>query len=78
MDIFFTDRFKNRFNKLPKDIQDKFQGRLDLFLSNPRSASIKNHPLKGYLAGKRAFSVTGNYRAIYKILRENAILLVDI
>lgn len=78
MNIFFTDKFKKRFNKIPENIQVGFQKKLDLFVENPRTQLLKNHPLKGYLAGKRAFSITGNYRAIYKIIGENSVVLVDI
>lgn len=78
MNILFSEKFKKRFKKLPKKTQDKFEERLDIFINNSNSKILKIHPLKGNLVGYRAFSVTGNYRVIYRIIDINHVKLIDI
>ena len=78
MHIFFTAHFKKRFEKLSKKDQVQFQKRLDLFLRTPQDPVLKNHPLKGYLIGLRAFSVRGDCRVIYRIVAREAVRLLDI
>lgn len=78
MNILFSDRFKTRFEKLPLKIQDKFENRLGLFMKAPSHPLLKSHPLKGNLVGFRAFSVTGDYRVIYKIIENESVKLVNI
>ncbi|MBI4235533.1 type II toxin-antitoxin system RelE/ParE family toxin [Candidatus Peregrinibacteria bacterium] len=78
MKIIFTDKFKKKFEKLPSKIQEKFGGRIDIFVKTPTNPLLKVHPLRGYLIGLRAFSVTGDYRVVYRILDKDSIKLVDI
>lgn len=78
MKIFFTDRFKKRFNKLSQKVQKQFEERIGLFVENPTNPILKMHPLKGNLVGLRAFSITGDYRVIYRILDRESIKLIDI
>lgn len=78
MEIIFTERFKKRFNKLSTKVQRQFEDRLELFTENSQNPLLKVHPLRGNLVGFRAFSVTGDYRAVFRILDENTIKLVNI
>ena len=78
MQIYFTQRFKKRFAKLPVKIQSQFGKRIDLFLENPNHQQLQNHPLKGNLAGLRAIAITGDYRMIFKIIGRDSIKLIDI
>lgn len=78
MRVLFTERFKKRFAKLPRKIQQQFGKRFDLFLDNPNHALLRPHPLRGNLVGFRAFSVTGDYRVIYCILDQETVKLIDI
>ena len=78
MNITFTDKFKKRFEKLPVKIQKKFEERVDVFVKDSFSPLLRIHPLKGNLIGLRAFSVTGDYRVVYRILDKDNIKLIDI
>jgi len=78
MNILFSERFKKRFKKLSKKVQDKFAERLDVFIKDTNSKILKIHPLKGNLVGYRAFSVTGDYRVIYRIIDKDNVKLIDI
>ena len=78
MKIFFSTVFQKNLNKLPSKIQKQFEARIELFQKIPPSPMLKIHPLKGNLAGLRAFSVTGDYRVIYRIIGLESVELVDI
>ncbi|MFA6305118.1 MAG: type II toxin-antitoxin system RelE/ParE family toxin [Candidatus Gracilibacteria bacterium] len=78
MEILFTDRFKSKFNNLPKKIQEKFENRLEIFIKTPSHPLLKNHTLKGNLLGLRAFSITGDYRVLYRIVDRLTVKLIDI
>ena len=78
MQVFFNERFKKHFQKLPAKIQKQFHGRLELFLRNPMHPQLRSHPLRGNLLGRRAFSVSGDYRAIYRMEGTSAVYFIDI
>ena len=46
MKLFFTDRFKKRFDKLPAKVKMQFEKRVALFIENPVHPTLRNHPLK--------------------------------
>jgi mRNA-degrading endonuclease YafQ of YafQ-DinJ toxin-antitoxin module len=56
----------------------KFENKLTLFCSEPFHSSLKTHRLSGNLKGYLAFSITYEYRLIFKFMAENKVLLVDI
>lgn len=78
MRVFFTSGFKKRFEKLPQKIQRQFEKRLELFIKEPNNPVLYNHPLRGTLIGFRSFSVTGDYRVMYRIIEIGSVKLVDI
>lgn len=78
MNVFFSDYFKKRFFKLPPKIKIQFEKRLQIFIKNPAHPLLRSHPLKGNLVGYRAFSVTGDYRVIYRLTDKNAAKFMDI
>lgn len=55
----------------------KFKERLKLFIENNKNTILKDHALKGKKLNFRAFSITGDIRAIYEEV-DNGILLLDI
>lgn len=70
--------FKKDFKKLPKNMRERFGERFMIFLKNPTDPIVRDHPLLGILEGKRAFSVGGDTRVIYRFLDKNTILLLRI
>jgi mRNA-degrading endonuclease YafQ of YafQ-DinJ toxin-antitoxin module len=56
----------------------KFENKLTLFCSEPFHSSLKTYRLSGNLKGYLAFSITYEYRLIFKFMAENKVLLVDI
>ncbi|MFA5820591.1 MAG: type II toxin-antitoxin system RelE/ParE family toxin [Candidatus Gracilibacteria bacterium] len=78
MIVTFTDRFRKRLKKLPAKIQKQFELRLEIFVTDSKNPILKVHPLRGNLIGRRAFSITGDYRVIYRVVDEESVKLVDI
>lgn len=78
MQIIFTERFKKKFNELPKKVQTQFEKRLEIFVSDSLNPILKIHPLHGNLVGLRAFSVNGDFRVVYRLVSQDVVKLVDI
>ncbi|MFA6528094.1 MAG: type II toxin-antitoxin system mRNA interferase toxin, RelE/StbE family [Candidatus Gracilibacteria bacterium] len=78
MQIIFTDNFKKKFRALPQKIKNQFEKRLGVFIKDPLNPLLKIHPLKGNMIGLRAFSITGDYRTIYRLLNHECAELIDI
>jgi len=66
MRIDYHKNFGKKYRKLPKKIQQKVDGVIEEFQNNPLSPRLKNHPLKGAMKGRRAISVTGDLRIIFR------------
>ena len=66
MQIRFNRQFSKQYNKSPSKIKQAFKKRLKLFLKDPFTNILNNHPLKGKFKGVRSINITGNWRAIYR------------
>ena len=69
--LHFHKNFERQYQKLNKKHQKKVRQCLDLFLENPFHPSLNNHPLKGKYLDYRSIGITGDLRAIYKLIGEN-------
>jgi len=78
MIILYSSLFKKKFLKLPRQIQDKFADRVKIFMGDQASEILRNHKLHGRLEGYFAFSITGDYRVIYRKMGIHVIKFVDI
>lgn len=67
MEIRFAKSFKKYYKKSPIAIQKSFEERLEIFLSDPNDSILRNHALKGDLAGTYTINVTGDWRAVYTV-----------
>lgn len=66
MKIKYHKNFEKRFKKLSPSLKDKTISAIQKFSKNPSDKALKNHPLTGKLKGKRAFSVTGDFRVVFE------------
>ena len=71
MIIHFHHRLKKQLQKSPQKIQMAFYAHLALFQKNPFQSMLNNHALKGIYLGYRSIDVTGDWRAIYKVLSDD-------
>ncbi len=72
----FEKAYKTRISKNQK-LKAKYELCYRLFLAGERGYPLNDHSLTGLMAGKRAFSITGDVRVIY-IETEQAIIFLDI
>ncbi|MFA5831805.1 MAG: type II toxin-antitoxin system mRNA interferase toxin, RelE/StbE family [Candidatus Paceibacterota bacterium] len=73
MNILFHRHFGKSYKKFPKKVQEQFKERLKAFTDDPFDPILGNHALHGEYAGFRSINVTGDIRAIYKVLNESSI-----
>lgn len=65
MIFHFTATFKKQFKKLTPKLQEQFEDRLQIFIDDPTSPTLRNHPLKGEYVGYWSINISGDFRAIY-------------
>jgi addiction module RelE/StbE family toxin len=68
----FDKNFSKRINPNKKLIK-QFQNRLTLFRDNPQHPILKDHQLTGSKKDFRSFSLTGDYRIVYRQTNTNTI-----
>jgi len=73
MKIYFHKNFDKKFSKLNSKIKKIFISRLKIFSKNQFDQKLNNHALKGGLSGFRSINITGDIRAIYKIVDEDSV-----
>ncbi len=66
MEIKFHKSYLKAYKKLPLKIQLQAEKRIKIFIDNRKNPLLNDHNLVGSMKGKRAFSVTGDYRIIYE------------
>ncbi|MBI2638477.1 type II toxin-antitoxin system YafQ family toxin [Candidatus Peregrinibacteria bacterium] len=76
MDIRYHSYFLKRFKKLSTNLKGKTISAIGKFTKNPHDPSLQNHKLKGSLAGKRAFWVTGDIRVIFEEFNDYILVII--
>jgi len=71
-------RAVKKWQKKHPELMDRFKERLCLFSEQPFHPSLKTHTLSGGLKSYSAFSITYEYRLIFRFISDNKVLLVDI
>lgn len=66
MIVDFHKNYDKQFERLSEKIQGKVEEAIERFMKNPHDPALKNHALKGAMKDKRAISVTGNVRIIFR------------
>lgn len=78
MKVEFTHNFikiyKKRFSHKP-NIKKQFDKRVKLFVADSQNFLLRDPPLNGKLQDHRAFSITGDIRAIYFMHNQTAYLI---
>lgn len=78
MRAVFHKSFEKRYSKLRPSEKQRFKERRDVFLIDPFNPALNNHALLGKYRGYRSINVTGDLRAIYKIIGKDLALFVII
>lgn len=72
----FHRKFKKSYQKADKRLQTAVDDRLKIFASVPFSSILNNHALIGKYLGYRSINVTGDYRAIYKVISDDEVIFI--
>ena len=64
--------------KLSNKVKSKVQERNILFVADQKNPILNNHALHGKYKSYRSISITGNIRAVYKLLDKDTVLFVEI
>lgn len=73
-----TTHFVRSYRKLEKFIQEDFDQKISWFIKNPFDPRLKTHFLKGRHKDKLAFNLVKGYRVLFKYVKKNEVLLVEI
>ncbi len=75
MKVDFHKKFLKKFKKLPISIRSRFVERKNLFIESPNHPILYNHSVDRAYPGCRSINVTGNYRAIFRPLKDGVIFI---
>ncbi len=78
MKIYFHKNFDKQYKLLSARQKLKARERLRLFLDNPYDQLLNNHPLKGKYLDYRSINISGDLRAIYKLINNGECVFVAI
>lgn len=59
-------------------LKDRFWKAMELFCENPWNPQLRTHKLTGKLDGLWAFSVSYDYRVVFRFMNKEEVLLIDI
>lgn len=76
MKIRFHQNFDKQYKKLRPAEKNKTLERLQMFLVSPFDSLLDNHSLKGKYVDYRSINITGDLRALYKILSDDECIFV--
>lgn len=78
INVNLSARFKRDYNKMPQEIQDDFDEKIQLFIKNPYNPFLKTHKLRGKLQACLAFCLRDGYRVLFEYSGINQIDLLAI
>ncbi len=76
--VHVTSTFEKAFRKLPSPIRALAVKKDLLFRQDAHASSLKTHKLKGPLEGYCAYSVNLSYRVLFRFVKADEVLYLDI
>lgn len=77
MEIFFTKKFEEEYDRLPKDIREKAQKQERLFQNNPHHPSLRTEKLSPKWKEVWSFRIDKNYRIVFRFLGKDKVLFLN-
>ncbi|MHB1864966.1 MAG: type II toxin-antitoxin system RelE/ParE family toxin [Candidatus Saccharimonadales bacterium] len=78
MNVVFHKNFQKMFKRLPKKIQGRVGERIELFANDPLDSQLRNHSINVPYKDSRSIDITGDYRAIYKLVDKETALFTHV
>lgn len=73
MNVTYSKAFIKQAEKLPVKLQVRLYQNIKLFRDNPLHPNLRNHPLRGKYSNYRSIKITGDYRALYLQMENEAV-----
>jgi len=78
MIVKFHKSFIKSYRRLPLKIKQKADQKMRLFSQNQKAMELNVHTLSGKYNGYMSMNITGDYRALYKIVSKNEVRFMEI
>ena len=78
LEIFTTDEFENRYQKLPASIRGKAEKQETLFRKNPFYPSLHTEKLEPKGREVWSFRIDKKYRIFFRFLEDNKVLFLTV
>jgi addiction module RelE/StbE family toxin len=81
VNLVWDQAFKRKYKKiftLNIELKKSFWEAMSIFSQNPFDPQLRTHKLTGKLKGLWSFSVSYNYRVIFRFINDHDVLLIDI
>ena len=81
VNLVWDQAFKRKYKKiftLNIELKKSFWEAMSVFSQNPFDPKLRTHKLTGKLQGLWSFSVSYNYRVIFRFINDHDVLLIDI
>lgn len=76
--IHVTSDFQKAYRLLPENIQNQLKKRDQWFRKNAFDPRLRTHKLKGSLQKYWAYSLTPQYRVLFRFVKDDEVLYYDI
>mgnify|MGYP001573203687 CR=1 FL=1 len=73
LEVFYTDEFKKRYQKLPKTVQGKAEKQEKLFRQNPFYPSLNTEKLAPKQKEVWSFRIDKKYRIFFRFINGNKV-----
>lgn len=78
MKISYSKKFLKEFKKCPPKIKQALKKRLQLFVTTPDAVILNNHQLSGQLKNYHSINVTGDWRALFILEKDDEVIFMNI
>ncbi len=75
VEVYYKPSFFKKCRKLPADLLDEIDQKIELFKANPNHPFLKTHKLNGKFEGLWSFSVNYSYRIVFQYLSKTEVVL---
>lgn len=76
--IYYTPTFKKNWQKIPNLIKKKAQKKEKIFRQDIFQPTLLTHKLSGKLKNYWSFSIDYHWRIVFRFLKKDEVLLVDV
>ena len=81
VNLVWDQAFKRKYKKiftLNIELKKSFWEAMSIFSQNPFDSKLRTHKLTGKLKGLWSFSLSYDYRVIFRFINDHDVLLIDI